>query len=70
MRDMIKVYQGIFNSTKEYYESKEHIVSLWAHEVLRVFHDRLLAEHREKFKGHLNDQLESLFQMNYEERCT
>jgi hypothetical protein len=41
---------------KNFIESKEHIVKLWAHEVLRVFCDRLnTPEDRAKFKGFLQE---------------
>lgn len=42
MRDISKVFQGLFLADKVYYESKEQVIKLWGHEVLRVFHDRLI----------------------------
>ena len=70
MRDISKVFQGLFLADKNYYESKEQVVKLWAHECLRVFHDRLISfEDREKFKKILDVQLEAQFQMNYTEHC-
>lgn len=60
MRDISKVFQGLFLADKNYYESKEQIIKLWGHEVLRVFHDRLISfEDREKFKKMVNDQCEA-----------
>jgi dynein heavy chain len=41
MRDISKVFQGMYQADKNFYEGKEHIIKLWGHEVLRVFHDRL-----------------------------
>jgi dynein heavy chain len=32
----------MYKAEKDYYESKEIIVKLWCHEILRVFHDRLI----------------------------
>ena len=71
MRDVSKVFQGLYQADKNFYEGKEHIIKLWAHEVLRVFADRLnsLAD-RDQFKGFLNEQMESQFQMNYAEHAT
>ena len=70
MRDISKVFQGLFLADKLIYESKEQVVKLWGHEVLRVFHDRLISfEDREKFKKMVNDQLEPNFSMNYVEHC-
>ena len=53
------------------FEGKEQIMKLWAHEILRVFQDRLNThEDRNKFRGFLNEQLEANFQVNYAEHCT
>jgi len=37
MRDVSKVFQGLYQADKNFYEGKEHIMKLWAHEILRVF---------------------------------
>jgi dynein heavy chain len=59
MRDVSKVFQGLYQADKNFYENKEHIMKLWSHEILRVFHDRLNSyDDRNKFKGNLNEQLE------------
>lgn len=68
MRDISKVFQGLYLADRNYYETKEDIIKLWCHEVLRVFHDRLISfEDRNKFKKMLNDQMEAQFSMNYDE---
>jgi dynein heavy chain len=55
---------------KNFCESKEQIIKLWGHEILRVFHDRLIDEEDQKrFKKLLDDQLNANFQMNYKEHC-
>ena len=58
MRDISKVFQGLYMADKNFYESKEQIIKLWGHEILRVFYDRLINEEdQKKFKGLLNEQL-------------
>jgi dynein heavy chain len=62
MRDIAKVFQGLYQADKNFYEGKEHIIKLWAHEVLRVFADRLntMAD-RDLFKSFLNQEMENVF---------
>ena len=70
MRDISKVFQGLYQADKNFYEGKEHIIKLWGHEVLRVFSDRLNSfEDRDLFKASLNEQLQLQFQMDYKEHC-
>lgn len=70
MRDISKVFQGLYQADKNFYEGKEHIIKLWAHEVLRVFHDRLNSfEDREQFKGFMSEQITLQFQLDYKEHC-
>jgi dynein heavy chain len=71
MRDVSKVFQGIYLADARFYEGKDNIVKLWSHELLRVFSDRLNSyEDKDLFKSHVNDQLQAVFQLNYEENCT
>ena len=71
MRDVSKVFQGLYQADKITFEGKEPIIKLWAHEILRVFQDRLNSmEDREAFRSYLNEQLEANFQCNYNEHCT
>lgn len=56
MRDISKVFQGVYMADKDFQESKEHIIKLWSHEILRVFSDRLISfEDKDKFKAALNE---------------
>jgi dynein heavy chain len=56
MRDISKVFQGLYLADKFLYEQKEQVVKLWGHEVLRVFADRLInVEDQNKFKKLVND---------------
>mmetsp|Transcript_14483 Transcript_14483/g.50911 ORF Transcript_14483/g.50911 Transcript_14483/m.50911 type:complete len:4419 (-) Transcript_14483:356-13612(-) len=51
LRDVSKVFQGIYLAKPKLYEEKEQILRLWFHECARVFNDRLInMEDREKFK--------------------
>ena len=70
MRDISKVFQGLYMSQKANQDTKEHIVKLWGHEILRIFHDRLISvEDQNKLKGILNEQLQLHFQMDYKDNC-
>jgi dynein heavy chain len=42
MRDISKVFEGLYLTDKSFVEAKEQIVKMWSHEVLRVFYDRLI----------------------------
>lgn len=62
MRDISKVFEGLFLADKNHVNMKEAIVKLWAHEVLRVFYDRLIdANDQAKLKKYLNDQIDLNF---------
>jgi len=62
MRDISKVFEGLYEADAQYYEGKEQLIKLWGHEILRVFYDRLINEDDQKqLKKYLNDQLEQHF---------
>ena len=64
MRDMSKVFQGVHRADKNDYESKEAILKLWSHEILRVFHDRLsTSQDQEEF-------VENILKKEVEDRFT
>lgn len=70
MRDISKVFQGIYRADKGFHDTKENIVQLWAHEVLRVFEDRLVSvEDSTQLRTYLDEQMETHFQMSFEEYC-
>lgn len=51
-------------------DTKEHLIKLWGHEILRIFHDRLISvQDQNKIKEILNEQLQLHFQMDYKEHC-
>lgn len=71
MRDISKVFQGMYQIEKDSYESKEQIIRLWCHEALRVFYDRLIdSSDQQLFKTLLDEQLGLHFQMSYMTDCT
>lgn len=62
MRDISKVFEGLYLANKDYVEQKEQIVKMWSHEVLRVFYDRLIdSKDQGELKKDLNEQLELNF---------
>eukprot|EP00698_Gefionella_okellyi_P019150 TRINITY_DN5834_c0_g2_i1.p1 TRINITY_DN5834_c0_g2~~TRINITY_DN5834_c0_g2_i1.p1 ORF type:complete len:4046 (-),score=1123.04 TRINITY_DN5834_c0_g2_i1:354-12491(-) len=44
MRDLARVQQGMLLATPDCVKTKPEIVRLWCHEILRVFHDRLVTD--------------------------
>jgi dynein heavy chain, axonemal len=71
MRDISKVFQGLYNAQKANQDTKDHLIKLWGHEVLRVFHDRLISiADQNLLKSILNEQLTLHFQVDYKESCT
>ena len=49
LRDLSKVFQGIQIGQASVVKDKESFVKLWAHECLRVFHDRLIDDDDRKW---------------------
>jgi len=49
LRDISKVFQGICSASSKHCPEVVHIVRLWYHENLRVFHDRLTTEEDREF---------------------
>jgi len=62
MRDMSKVFQGVLQATRDFFDSRDSMTRLWVHECFRVFHDRLVDdEDRLWFKKLVDDKLTNLF---------
>jgi dynein heavy chain len=71
MRDISKVFQGVYQANKNYYETRESVAKLWAHETLRVFSDRLNNdEDIATFATLVKEQVEQQLGLDYEEHCT
>ena len=52
LRDLSKVFQGVLQADPKLVDTKESFVKIWAHETLRVFHDRLIDDQdRDWFKA-------------------
>eukprot|EP00796_Vickermania_ingenoplastis_P000185 gene187-100_t len=66
MRDLSKVFQGIYGCHLESLTCKEHMVALWVHECQRVFSDRMNDPNDKVwFKALLNDKLNNIFQTKW-----
>uniref|UniRef100_UPI00398F57CE dynein axonemal heavy chain 6-like n=1 Tax=Pristiophorus japonicus TaxID=55135 RepID=UPI00398F57CE len=64
VRDLIKVTQGLLQANETDIVSKEQILMLFAHEVTRVFHDRLSdVKDRQMFYTFLSDDLHNYFKV-------
>jgi dynein heavy chain len=64
MRDISRVFQGILRGDQRYLDTKESMVRLWVHEVLRVFYDRLINEDdKGRFVEMLNAKLLQHFEV-------
>ena len=54
LRDLSRVYEGLYLATIDKFSTKESLIRLWRNECMRVFSDRLI---NEKDKALVNDQL-------------
>jgi dynein heavy chain len=62
-----KVFQGISKTEPRAMVNDDSMIKLWAHECLRVFHDRLVSqEDRDKFKEMLKEQMTESFKKSYD----
>lgn len=62
MRDISKVFLGLFKANKGFYDTGEQMIKLWGHEIQRVFQDRLnetegYYDHQTRFRGILDEAL-------------
>ena len=68
MRDISKVFQGMWQADKFYCDTKLSVLRLWVHECLRVFADRLVSnEDRNILKKFISDKLEGELQSNWKD---
>ncbi|KFH07428.1 putative dynein-1-alpha heavy chain, flagellar inner arm I1 complex [Toxoplasma gondii VAND] len=70
MRDMSRVFQGIYQAEPHVYEDRDSILRLWLHECMRVFHDRLASEEdRGELLHILDGVLDKTLQMGVKDIC-
>jgi len=68
LRDVSKIFQGIYLAHPKLYEEKEHMLRLWYHEVCRVFLDRMIdMADRDKLKGVIDNCMDSVMQTRLKE---
>lgn len=66
LRDLSKVFQGILLGDVEKIVAKEDFVRLWAHECMRVFHDRLVDDgDRSWFDELLNKTVKEFYSSDF-----
>jgi dynein heavy chain, axonemal len=67
LRDLSKVFQGILMGDSKYIKDKESFIKLWSHELMRVFHDRLIDEiDRLWFKNLINSHVKEGFGIDFQ----
>nr|PNR26425.1 hypothetical protein PHYPA_031000 [Physcomitrium patens] len=67
LRDLSKVIQGILQADPQQCKAKETIISLWVHEAMRVFSDRLVnSDDRAWFENNISKQLDARFGLPWE----
>ena len=71
LRDVSKVFQGIFFADPRGIRNDTEIIKLWAHECIRAFHDRLISdEDRESFMDLLKEVLAEKFRREWDKLVT
>ena len=71
LRDISKVFQGISKATSRSFTEDQDFIKLWAHECLRVFHDRLISEDdRNYFLKLLKDIMKTNFKKDWDTLVT
>ena len=71
LRDVSKVFQGIFFASPKGIRNDTEMIKLWSHECIRVFHDRLITEDdRESFLGILKETMAEKFKRDWDKIVT
>eukprot|EP01022_Parablepharisma_sp_SALTPOND_P021165 TRINITY_DN4086_c0_g1_i1.p1 TRINITY_DN4086_c0_g1~~TRINITY_DN4086_c0_g1_i1.p1 ORF type:complete len:4151 (+),score=615.43 TRINITY_DN4086_c0_g1_i1:13469-25921(+) len=67
LRDVGKVFQGVLRATPLAIKKSEDLIKLWAHESMRIFHDRLTTtQDRDTFMGILKASVKTHFDQNWD----
>ena len=67
LRDVSKVFAGINKSNPKAIREEEEMIKLWAHECLRIFHDRLVStEDRDNWKDMLKAKVKERFKKDWD----
>lgn len=65
-RDLAKIVQGTLQATKAFYDTKEALLALWAHEATRVVGDRMWdSADKAWLRKQLEDRLSSVFSVSW-----
>ncbi|KAF4711294.1 hypothetical protein FOZ63_000413, partial [Perkinsus olseni] len=68
LRDVSKVFQGIYLAQPTHFEEKEKLLRLWVHECCRVFMDRLISEEdRIHFVSEIDNVMDQTMQIRLKE---
>jgi dynein heavy chain len=71
LRDVSKVFQGIFFSRPKSIRNDSEMIKLWSHECIRVFHDRLITDQdRNKFMSILKITVDERFKRDWDKLVT
>ena len=71
LRDVSKVFAGIYKSSPKAISSDEDMIKLWAHECLRIFHDRLVSDFdRNEWTTMLKSKIKEKFKKEWDKMVT
>eukprot|EP01028_Stygiella_incarcerata_P006524 TRINITY_DN2668_c0_g1_i2.p1 TRINITY_DN2668_c0_g1~~TRINITY_DN2668_c0_g1_i2.p1 ORF type:complete len:4588 (-),score=1267.00 TRINITY_DN2668_c0_g1_i2:3353-17116(-) len=66
LRDLSRVFEGLLRAHKDFQDSRESMARMWVHELMRVFHDRLVTSDDQKwFVDLVSEKLTSSFSLKY-----
>lgn len=70
LRDISRVFQGMFRAHKDFHDTTDSLLRLWVHEIYRVFGDRLVTENDgESFRKYVEEALGSQCNVNFTTVC-